>query len=250
MNEPYFGSAGTAEFEPERLWPFYQTVAASLRAVAPDALMFLEPSAARNLGFATALPPFGAGDVYAPHYYPQATETGGYDGDPTWVRADIAGLADDAVRLGAPFVLGETGVIHDHDRAGDFMRDLMDALDSHFASVTVWDYGRGGGFSLLDADGNENVTAQAFVRPYAHRIAGTPLSMSFDAASGVFAASWAETGVEAPTEIVLPLRLFPQVVTLGDPRDSYGYDPSAGRLTVTADPRVATHTITITMMQQ
>ena len=247
MNEPYFGSTGPSEFEPDRLWPFYQRVAGSVRAVAPGALMFLEPSAARNLGFATALPAFGPGDVYAPHYYPQTTETGGYDGDPTWVRADIAGLADDAARLGAPFVLGETGIIHDHDRAGDFMRDLMDALDSHFASVTLWDYGRGGGWSLLDADGNEHVTAQAFVRPYAHRIAGVPLAMRYDAATGGFQASWVETGVAAPTEIVLPVRLYPQpVVTLGDPRDTYAHDPAAGRLTITGHPKVATHTVTIT----
>jgi endoglycosylceramidase len=247
MNEPYFGSASVSEFEPGRLWPFYQRVETAVRAVAPNALMFLEPSAARNLGFATALPAFGAGDVYAPHYYPQTTETGGYDGDPTWIQADIAGLADDAVRLGAPLVVGETGIIHDHDRAGDFMRDLLDALDSHFASVAVWDYGRGGGWSLLDADGNENVTAQAFVRPYAHRIAGVPLAMSYDAATGVFQASWAETGIAAPTEIVLPARRFPQaVVTLGDPRDTYAHDPAAGRLTVTGHPKVATHTVTVT----
>jgi endoglycosylceramidase len=247
MNEPYFGSASVSEFEPDRLWPFYQRVAASVRAVAPGALMFLEPSAARNLGFATALPAFGAGDVYAPHYYPQSTETGAYDGDPSWIQADIAGLADDAVRLGAPLVVGETGIIHDHDRAGDFMRDLMDALDSHFASVAIWDYGRGGGWSLLDTDGTEHVTAQAFVRPYLHRIAGEPLSMSYDAATGVFAASWAETGVAAPTEIVLPPRLYPQAtVTLGDARDSYAHDPAAGRLTVTGHPKVATHTVTVT----
>jgi endoglycosylceramidase len=247
MNEPYFGSAGVTEFEPDRLWPFYQRVATRVRAVAPGALMFFEPSAARNLGFATALPPFGAGDVYAPHYYPQTTETGGYDGDPTWVRADIAALAADAVRLGAPLVVGETGIIHDHDRAGDFMRDLMDALDAHFASVAVWDYGRGGGWSLLDADGDEHVTAQAFVRPYAHRIAGAPLAMTYDAATGVFEASWAETGLAAPTEIVLPARLYPQPrVTLGDARDTYAHDAAAGRLTVTGHPGVATHSVTVT----
>jgi endoglycosylceramidase len=247
MNEPYFGSASVSEFEPNRLWPFYQRVETAVRAVAPNALVFLEPSAARNLGFATALPAFGAAEVYAPHYYPQSTETGAYDGDPSWVQADIQGLADDAVRLGAPFVLGETGIISDHDRAGDFIRDLMDALDSHFASVAFWDYGRGGGWSLLDADGNEQVTAQAFVRPYLHRIAGAPLAMSYDAATGVFQASWAEAGITAPTEIVVPPRLVAQAVTLGDSRDSYAHDTATGRLTVTGHPKVATHTITITL---
>lgn len=247
MNEPYFGSAAVDEFEPDRLWPFYQRVEAAVLAVAPNALLFLEPSAARNLGFPTALPAFGPAHVWAPHYYPQSTETGAYDGDPGWVRSDVAGLAEDAARLGAPFVLGETGIIHDHGGAADFMRDLMDALDTHFASVTIWDYGRGGGWSLLDADGNEHVTAQAFVRPYVHRFAGVPLSMSYDAATGVLQASWLETGVGGATTIVLPPRLYPQpAVTLGDARDTYAHDPAAGRLTVTGHPAVRNHTVTVT----
>ncbi|HEY3358139.1 MAG TPA: cellulase family glycosylhydrolase [Polyangia bacterium] len=249
MNEPYFGSAAPAEFEPGRLLPFYQRVGEGLRAAAPGRRLFLEPSLAHTMGFATALPPLPADAVYAPHYYPTANETGDYTGDRAAIARDLDAMGDEAARLGAPWLLGEAGIINDRPHGADYLRDLLDALDARFGSVTLWDYGPAGAgsWALVDETGAPHAVADAVVRPYGHRIAGRPVAMSYDATSGAFELSWAERGVRAPTVIVLPPARYPQPqVTLGDPRDTFAHDPAAGRLTVSGDPGVAVHAVRVT----
>jgi endoglycosylceramidase len=248
MNEPWFGTATPQDFEPGRLMPFYAHVGAGLDAAAPGRWMFLEPSAARNLGLPVSLPPLPAGAVYAPHYYPAALETSDYDGDSASLATAMDNLAADATALGAPWLLGEAGAINDRPHAPDYVRDLLDALDAHFASATLWDYGPAGAgsWALVDESGAEHPTAAAFARPYGHRIAGRPVSMRCDAASGAFDLAWDESGVRAPTVVVLPpARYATPRITLGDARDTFVHDAAAGRLTVTSDPRVAHHTLRV-----
>src|SRR5688500_13519697 len=78
LNEPAWGSYPLFEFEEDRLAPLYIEVVGAVREVAPAWVAFLEPSASRNLGFATKLPVMPFPDVmYAPHSYDSMAESGG-----------------------------------------------------------------------------------------------------------------------------------------------------------------------------
>ncbi len=63
LNEPNWGTYPLFRFEAERLAPFYGDVVAAVRGAAPHWIAFLEPSASRNLGFATGLTKFPFHDV-------------------------------------------------------------------------------------------------------------------------------------------------------------------------------------------
>jgi endoglycosylceramidase len=248
MNEPWFGSLAPMDFEPQRLMPFYRHVGAGLAAAAPGRRLFLEPSSGYAAGLGTSLPPFVAGEVYAPHYYPAANESQGYDGDRAAIDGALDAMVLEAAALGSPWLLGEAGIPNLQPGAAAYLTDLLDALDARFGSVTLWDYSRSppGSFSLLDENGGEQAVVAAVVRPYAHRIAGRPLAMHYDPASRALEASWEEAGVRAPTEIVLPPRLYPAVrVTPGDPRDTFTHDAAAGRLSVTGHAAVLTHSVRV-----
>ncbi|MDI7267847.1 MAG: cellulase family glycosylhydrolase [Myxococcota bacterium] len=246
MNEPAPGSATAAAFERDVLSAFYDLVGAGATAAAPGRLLLLEPSLLVNLGARTRLPPFGSGEVYAPHYYPAFTETGGYDGRADAVRAGLGELAADAARLGAPLVIGEFGIRNDAAGAERYVADALDAALELGASALAWDMSRGGpgSFSLLDADGRPHPTAGAFARPYPHRVAGRLVSSSYDRPSGALEIAWEESGAAGPTVVVLPPALFPSVrVTSSDPPGSWTHEHDAvrGRLVLAVDPFVTPH---------
>lgn len=248
MNEPYPGSQ--ARFEEDVLGPLYDEVAAALAAAAPGRASFLEPAVSFNLGLDTDLPPFAEGRVFAPHYYPPFTEGGAYEGDIDDVRAELALHVRAAVRLGAPLVVGEVGIRNDVGDADRYLADAIDAVLSLGGSPVVWALSRGGsgGFALLDEDGAPWPTAEALPRPYAHRVAGRLVSTSYDRANAELTVTWAETGVDADTEIVLPGEGFVDVaVTSDDPPGSWSWahDAATRRLILAVDHALARHTFRI-----
>src|SRR3954468_16486327 len=79
------------------------------------------------------------------------------------------------------------------------------------AGSMIWAYDKGGGYSLLDADGGEVAPlVAAVVRPAPDRIAGIPIRWSFDPESRAFELQWhPDASISAPTVILAPTRLYP-----------------------------------------
>jgi len=219
MNEPYWGSAGPSDFEEHTLSALYEQVITAVRVPAPNWLAFIEPSSSRNLGIATRLPRFSFDNiVYAPHSYDQNAEAG--DGFDAARRDALMGnvvlLRQEADVLGAALWIGEYGGSEGDGGIFDYMDAQYDAIGLAGGSSAYWTYSKGGGYELLDADGNEKPElARAVVRPYPERVAGQLHSYSYqDASQTLEVVVTADTTISAPTVIVVPTRLYPAGVNV------------------------------------
>jgi hypothetical protein len=155
--------------------------------------------------------------------------------------AQLASLkAAAAVDFDAPALLGEFGIPFDLDgkrsfRSGDFSRQeqalerSFRAVEDNLLSCTLWNYTpdntnvRGDlwndeDFSIFCRDqqvtpGDINSGGRALsavVRPYASKIAGEPLEMSFDTRRKVFRLVFRhDPGVKEPSEIFVPNLQYP-----------------------------------------
>ena len=216
INEPHWGTYPVAMFEVDRLQPFYAQVFAAVRAHVPW-IAFAEPSSSRNLGFASKLAPFEIPDVvYAPHMYDASAEL---DGEFSASRRDSLlatanDLAVDATRLGVPLWIGEYGGIATSAQIGAYMDAAYDGAAAAFAGTMYWAFDRGGGYSMLDADGNPVMPLlDAIVRPYPARIAGEPTTWHYDETTRTLDVAWrAEPSITAPTVIVTPAHVYPRGV--------------------------------------
>lgn len=249
INEPNAGSAESGAFQRTTLRDFYTRMIATLRAIAPDTLVFVEPIGFDS-GFATTKleKPTGSGFVFAPHYYPLGT------------------VADDVVHNGlekwsalatawnVPVFVGEFGLAHgDRESAETFanMTWHYDAFDDQLMSGTQWEYSvavddwNAEGMSLVRPDGTEWKLAGALVRPYARATAGKDVVTAYDSASRTFTLAYAPDA-EGVSEITLPARLAPKGV---DVQLAGGcYDAShPGVLLVKSDAGAAKVQLTMTV---
>ena len=160
-------------------------------------------------------------------------------------------------RGGVPITIGETGVPFDlRDKraykTGDFrtviraMERTLRAMDDALVSYTLWNYTSDNTNAHGDLWNDEDLSIfsrdqqkdpndinsgaralEAVVRPYACKIAGEPLKMSFDIKRKRFDFEFRhDPTVDAPTEIYVPSYQYPNGirVTLSD--GSYEYDQS------------------------
>jgi endoglycosylceramidase len=216
LNEPFWGSAAIFDFEATLLAPLYLDVAAVVRASAPGWLVFAEPAASHNLGLGTRLPPLGLpGVVFAPHVYDTSAESGtGFDVTKRpALTAFVADLRNEADGLGAALWIGEYGAPAGTAGVSDYLAATYDGAGQAAASTMYWDYGRGG-YALLDADGHEvPELVDAVVRPYPARVAGTLNGYAYDPAARTLTVRVSsEAAVTAPTEIMVPARVYPMGV--------------------------------------
>ncbi len=219
LNEPSWGSHAVGSFERDVLQPFYEDTIAAVRTVAPHWVAFVEPSNSRNLGFSTSLQPFVARDVvYAPHLYDVAAEqTGGFD--PTkasGLMEDAADLATEADVLGTGLWIGEYGGQALDPEIGAYLHTDYQAIAAVGAGSMAWAYDKGGGYSLLTADGTEvPALVDAIVRPAPSRVAGKLVKWSFDPESRVLEVSWTSLDPPtAPTILIAPARVYPEGVVV------------------------------------
>ncbi len=217
MNEPPWGSAPFSGFEESTLAPFYVEMTRAVREVAPHFVAFLEPSASRNIGVATGLTKFPFADVvYAPHSYDTDAERGnGFDpgGRPRLI-ANISALADEAKGLDAALWVGEYGG-HGNGIV-EYMTAQYDGIGAVAGSSMYWSYSKGGGYSLLDADGSERQPlVDTLVRPYPERVAGDPIRYAFDPSTSTFTLTYKpDASIAAPTILSVPSRVYPNGYTI------------------------------------
>jgi endoglycosylceramidase len=229
LNEPYWGSTAIADFEPEKLEPFYEKVVPAVRSVAPSWVAFLEPSSIRNLGGSTRLPGFPFRDVvYAPHSYDRDAESGlGFDASHrAAVLTNLSALANEARTLGAALWIGEYGGRADHPGIVDYMTAQYDGTGAAAAGAMYWAYDKSDGYALLAADGSEKkALLDTIVRPYPARVAGDPVSFGFDAGTRTFTFTYRpDRRIAEKTILVAPDRVYPSgyVVDCGGCRTTKG----------------------------
>ncbi len=220
MNEPAWGTYAMNAYEADRLQPFYERVVPAVRAAAPSWVAFLEPGASRNLGQPTRLAPFPFADVvYAPHSYDRDAESGAAF-DPSHrqsVLDNAAALRAEATMLGAALWVGEYGAPSGEANVSDYMNAECDAFAAVGAGSAYWDFSKNDtGYGLLDAAGNEKpALLGAIVRPYPARVAGDLQSYAYDAGTRTLTVTYVpDAAVTAPTEIVVPPRVYPGGVTV------------------------------------
>jgi endoglycosylceramidase len=218
MNEPYWGSymlSETATFEVEKLEPLYERIAETVREVAPSWIAFIEPASSSNLGLATGLVRFGPGDaVYSPHSYDTDAESGmGFSPDRRQQRFTRATMvAREAARLEMGLFIGEYGGNAADPGIVDYMDANYDAAASVSAGTAYWDYSKNDdGYGMLKADGTEKTDlVDTLVRPWPERVAGDLVSYAFDETTTTFTLIYTpDRSLTAPTEIVLPGRVYP-----------------------------------------
>ena len=239
MNEPYWGSYAMTQFEADVLGPFYEKVVAVVRKEKPHWIAFTEPASSRNLGLPTGLPvPSYADVVYSPHSYDRDAE-GGKGFDPMHRQAvldNAAKLADEARALGAGLWIGEYGAQTESPGLAEYMNAEYDAFAAAAAGSTYWSYSKGGGYSILDANGDEKPDLMAvLVRPWPEKVAGAPKSYAFDPATSTFTLTYTpDAKITAPTVISVPDRAYPE----GYQVECGGCvsEKSKGQLTITKPP--------------
>jgi len=218
LNEPHWGSYSVAAFEKDRLAPFYETVVKAVREVAPGWIVFAEPSSSRNLGLRTSLKRLSFDNVvYAPHSYDTAAEQGnGFDpARRDSVIGNIALLAKEAHALNAALWIGEYGGSPEDGGIEAYLEAQYTGAGAVAASTMYWEYNRGGGYDLVDKDGKERANLEQIVRPYPPRVAGNPISYSFDQTASRFELRFTPKGAaDRQTEIVIPQRIYPSGVNV------------------------------------
>jgi endoglycosylceramidase len=213
LNEPEWGTSDPTTFEGQTLEPFYEHVVPVIRSEAPNWLAFLEPSSSRNFGFATSLKPFPFPNVvYSPHSYDLTAEQGSpYPlTDTPAVITNAGKLWQEAKSLNAALWIGEYGGETSDPTIGPYMNAEYTAIGDVAGGSSYWSYGMGG-YGPLTSDGNEiPALVDAIALPYPTFTAGDPMSYAFDPTTSTFTYVYTpDTKIMAPTEIVVPARVYP-----------------------------------------
>jgi endoglycosylceramidase len=246
-NEPFYWGPTRQAFEQTMLGPLYEKVVAQVRTEAPGWVAFLEPTGERNLGGTTyLLPPSFGNYVYAPHSYDTGAETGnGFDPtDAPGLIANIAALAREAKGLGGALWIGEYGGENGWSGIADYMKATYDGAGAVAASTMIWDYTKDG-YGLLNYDGSEaEPLVDSVALPYPERVAGDPVSWTFDTPTATFVATYhPRSGVTAPTVLSIPARVYPNGYTVEC--GGCASTQSPGALTVTSVPDVDPVVVTV-----
>ncbi|MCB9593105.1 MAG: cellulase family glycosylhydrolase [Sandaracinaceae bacterium] len=212
MNEPFWGTATVRTFERSIAPVAYAEWLDAIRAEDPAPYVMMGPASAANIGLSSFLvPPDRERLIYGPHLYPPSLERGlGWTGsaDDVLDLADV--ILDDALRMGLPVVVGETGARRDVDGALTFLDQAYDAFDARMLGATQWEGGRGGegSYDIFELDGTPSSVGRAIARPYPTRVAGEPRGWSWDGAE--LALAWTEDGsASGETIVALPAVAFP-----------------------------------------
>ena len=156
---------------------------------------------------------------------------------------DTGKFADEAKSLDAALWIGEYGG-HGGGIA-DYMTAQYDGIGAVAGGSMYWAYAKGGGYSMLLADGSEKQPlVDTLVRPYPERVAGDPIAYAFDAATSTFTMTYRpDASITAPTVLSVPTRVYPDgyVVDCGDCVS----EKSTGTLRITRAGSASPATITL-----
>jgi len=174
INEPYWGSYEVVEHDQVILPAFYAAVLAAVRSADPDLRLWLAPSVANNLVVSPQLDLSNLDDDrigFTPHFYPLYAEEGtGYDGDFEYEADALSRLMDFGQAAGVPTLLGEFGIFSALGGEDDYVRSVLQVVESRGGSTAWWSFDNGSG--VLTTEGEPGWLLDVFAEPFAHRIPG------------------------------------------------------------------------------
>lgn len=231
FNEPWPGTPPGA-FEVAQLYPFYERLAAEIRAVDRGAVIFFEPPIEKSGGAPTV--PVGISDpnaVFAPHVYTETMFSGG--AVTTDARTDeivfVETLAEAAL-MGVPMWIGEWGAF-ENDRAERYQRVFYELLDRYRIGGAYWHYTQGFGDGL---QGQPSEADTGHLRVYPEAFPGLA-EWRFDPAGRTFVLTLTiGEGDARNTSVVVPTRLYPEGFSV-DAEGATSYEGAKSRLTWTVD---------------
>ncbi|MDL1890964.1 glycoside hydrolase family 5 protein [Nitrospirales bacterium NOB] len=139
-----------ADFERERLMPFYQRVRQAIRQVDADSILFLEPCMSANIGIPSSLTPLldehGHRDpqqAYAPHGYDIVVDTTATDlNSNARVELIFRRHAETSRKLEMPMLVGEWGAYYENQDCVEAARHVVQQFDAIGCGDTYWAYSR------------------------------------------------------------------------------------------------------------
>lgn len=209
LNEPWGN-------EVKEIAVLYEDAAKIIRKNDPDSVLFLCPHALISAGNASELPKMSFGNyAYAPHYY---------DGSiivfNVWFGTSPDGALNKQKKKSdawnVPIFWGEFGVNATAVGGAKYMDLFYAWLDRNHASGTQWNYTPGWDPDTYDGFNDENLSivddlgalrANYRIRPYAQRIAGTPVAFKVsrkDSGAIRVYIEWDHDPAKGETRIFLP----------------------------------------------
>lgn len=260
MNEP-FGGSNWANFETERLRPFYQRVIDSVRTVDDDSWIFFEPQVPlQTFGFSSRVGPLADprdGEdrlVFFPHHYQPGDFEGvdvKYEGNTTFMDAYAFNRRAESEEWGVPLLTGEFGLNAGVPGSTQYLYDFLARAESIGSGWAYWSHDLGG-WSPTNADGSEqHAITDALVRTYPQAVAGDPEVVRYDPATRVMNLRYRnDATVTAPTVISIPAgRFYPDgfAVDVDVPTDKWtgNWDPAAERYELDVDGSVSVVSVTV-----
>ena len=207
INEPW-------GWESSELSPLYEDAAAAIRAVDPNAILFLEGHAGTNSGVIQtelAEPSFD-NFVYAPHFYETLVLTShAWSGLSYATDQGFQTMTQKASEWNVPLLVGEFGAPAGTWNGLAYVDLQYERLDDNLASSTQWNVTPGwteahkdgwNGEDLSILDGSGNLRDNFRVRPQPRRFAGQP--KSFQVSSTGVETRWTNDPSLGETVFFLP----------------------------------------------
>jgi endoglycosylceramidase len=196
----------SADFEKNKLQPFYQHVANAIRSVDKHHILFFNHNYFVNTGVPTVLEattlPDGTRDpnvAYAAHGYDLVVDTKEVE-NPSYERVEyiFEQIENSGKRMNMPVLVGEWGAFHGKSQKMiKTARHLVDLFESYQFSNTYWAYYH----DIADYPYFQH----AIIRPYPQHIPGELIQYDYHFESGEFFCQWEESGIsKAPAVIYVP----------------------------------------------
>ena len=239
MNEPHGGDLEKTmfgEFEKEQLYPFYNRLIKAIRAVDNEKWIFFEPrSFGVNFGLDSYLPKIEDARIgtprmqYAPHCYPLFMEENLYtSGRKNQLLEWEQRRKKELEKQNMGMHIGEFGFHPDWPGMEMFFKDFFEMAERNMCNWTYWSSDPGG-WGPWNPDLTESHIMNQLIRVYPHAISGEPISFSYIKETGAFDFVYMnEPTIDAPTEIFIPKRFFPNGYNLevdGTTNYSESFDP-------------------------
>ena len=250
MNEPWPGTnfssctSGCPDLEHQLLVPFYERMAAAVRAADRRHPLFVEPFVLFNFGGAdTSLPGRHSADTLSTHVY-----AGGEAANGSVMDRSVAAAERDA--SGA--LVTEWGATSDP-------ATLTRSEDQFDARLVPWLYWSYNGHVVTDSHAplvppNLNASVlDALVRPYPALVNGTPTNLAFDTTSDVLDFTFSTRRPDGrradrrlDTAVIVPRSRYPDGYTVTVTGAHVTSPPCSSRLTVRNRPGAATVSLRVT----